>query len=323
MSEILVITCPSGKQAAHLIPLIYQKGQFKLRLAAHSESSISRLQTLYPDAEVMHSDISTLQDCRTLLKGATAVYHVGPSFHSREMEMGFNMIDAAVAESQTPGNVFTHFVFSSVLATQHRNLMQHDLKSRIEERLFLSPLRFTILQPTNFMDAYPVAHLAGQESPVIQRLWNPEIPISVIALRDLAQAAATVLVEREAHYYAQYPLASTLPISDAEVVRVIEKQIGKNVEIKTPSFEQGVQNVIQYLFGGAEAAVYAGERVDGDMNRPAAVGDLRPDITRDAAERLVLFYNRRGLKGNPGVLRWLIKREPTSVEEWVRLQLQS
>ena len=63
--------------------------------------------------------------------------------------MGFNMVDAAVVECRREGNMFRHFVLSSVLGTQHRNLMQHDLKSYIEERLFLSPLNWTILKPTN------------------------------------------------------------------------------------------------------------------------------------------------------------------------------
>lgn len=43
MSEILVITCPSGKQCSHLIPQVYDKGKFQLRLAAHSESSAAKL----------------------------------------------------------------------------------------------------------------------------------------------------------------------------------------------------------------------------------------------------------------------------------------
>lgn len=321
MSEILVLTCPSGKQCAHLIPLLYNKGKFKLRLATHSETSKSNLKSLYPDAEVIHADMTSQSACRILLSGATAVYYVGPSLHSREMDMGINMIDAAVSESQKPGNLFKHFVFSSVLCTQHRNLMQHDLKCRVEERLFLSPLNFTILQPTNFMDAYPVTQLAGQDSPSIQKLWNPHIPNSVIALRDLAEAASIVLNGREKHYFAQYPLISTLPVADTEIVKVIETHIGKPIEVKTPNFEDGVETVLRYLFAEKRDAIYAGADVDEDLKRPAADGDLRPDITRDEAERLVLFYNRRGLKGNPSVLRWLLGREPTSVEEWVKLQL--
>ena len=126
------------------------------------------------------------------------------------------------------------------------------------------------------------------------------------------------LIERERHYFAQYPLCSTLPISDRDVVRTIEKHLGKKIEIVTPSFEKGVQNTLTFLFGARES----NDWVQSDLDSPGAEGDLRPDITRDEAERLVLFYNRRGLKGNPSVLQWLIQREPTTVDAWVKRQLE-
>uniref|UniRef100_L2FAA1 Nucleoside-diphosphate-sugar epimerase n=1 Tax=Colletotrichum fructicola (strain Nara gc5) TaxID=1213859 RepID=L2FAA1_COLFN len=270
-------------------------------------ASADKLRTRYPGAEVVVADLASVDACRELLRGATAVYHAGPSIHSREREMGFNMIDAATAEARDTGNQFRHFVYSSVLGTQHRKLMQHDLKSFVEERLMLSPIPWTILQPTNFMDAYPVAHLASMENPSMERLWKPNMPNSLISLRDLAEAAAKVLTEREKHFYAQYPLASTLPTTDAEVFEAISKKIGKEVQVNTPTFEKGVENALALLFGGNSML--------------CAEGDLRPDVTKDEAERLILFYNRYSLAGNPNVLRWLLGREPTTVEQWVKLQL--
>lgn len=150
MPEILVITCPSGKQCSRLIPLVYDQERFSLRLAAHSQHSVDKLKKQYPKAEVVAVDLQSSSDCSKLLHGATAINAVLPSLHSREKEIGLNLVDAAVAESRRSGNVFKHFVFSSVLCTQHRSLLQHDLKSYVEESLFLSPLDcWTILKPTN------------------------------------------------------------------------------------------------------------------------------------------------------------------------------
>ncbi|KAL4735889.1 hypothetical protein BDV11DRAFT_211658 [Aspergillus similis] len=312
MSEILVLTCPSGKQCSRLIPLLYNKGRFTLRLAAHSESSASKLKERYTDAEIVRTDLQSFVDCRKLLQGATAIYAVLPSLHSHEKEIGFNLVDAAVAESRREGNVFKHFVLSSVLGTQHRTLLQHDLKSYVEERIFLSPLNcWTILKPTNFMNAYPVAALAEQEHPVLEKWWKPELENSVIALEDLAEASAKVLNEREGHYLAEYPLCSTMPVSEVEIIRIIERRIGKKILLKTPSFETGVAKLTKALYGGEEKGV--GELGLG----PASEGDLRGDLVRDSLAHLILFYNHRGLKGSPNVLRWLLGREPTSVEQWV------
>lgn len=306
-AEILVVTSASGKQASHLLPLLTST-KYKLRLVSHSQDSASKLEARYPSAEVIIADLCSPDACRELVRGATAIYHAGPSIHSREREMGFNMIDAAAVEFRSPGSKLRHFVFSSVLGTQHRKLMQHDLKSFVEERLMLSPVPWTILQPTNFMDAYPVARLAGMEVPLMEPMWQPDVPNSLLALRDLAEAGAKVLLEREKHYYAQYPLCSTLPTSDSAVFEAIGKAIGKEIQVKVLSFEQGVDRLLNLLFSGSSTL--------------ASEGDLRPDITRDEAERLILFCTRYSMAGNPNVLRWLLGREPTTVEEWVKLQLQ-
>jgi uncharacterized protein YbjT (DUF2867 family) len=317
MSEILVITCPGGKINQHLLPILYKQEKYKLRLAAHSQTSTEKLKAKYPNAEIRKTDISSFNECLDLLKDATVVLHIGPSFHSREKEMGFNMVDAAIVESQKPGSAFKHFVFCGVLNTQHRNLVQHDLKSYIEERLMLSTLSWTILQPTNFINVYPIAKLASEDKPVISKLWKPDVANSVIVLQDLAEAAAKVVNEREVHYLAQYPLCSTMPLSDAEIIAKIGKYLGKDIEHTTPDFETGVDSVLKFLFGGARESNGAGS------TELAAAGDTRPDITRDEAERLILFSNRRGLKGSPNVLRWLLEREPTTVEGYVQLELKS
>lgn len=164
---------------------------------------------------------------------------------------------------------------------------------------------------SQFLDVYPVAALASQERPVLEKWWDPEHTNSVIALDDLAAVSAKVLNEREHHYLAEYPLVSTLPVSETDIIRTIEKRIGKNVELKRPSFETGVNKLIGALYGGAEN----GEGEIG-LGR-SSPGDLRGDFVRDNVEHLILFYNRRGLKGSPNVLRWVLEREPTSVEEWV------
>lgn len=148
--------------------------------------------------------------------------------------------------------------------------------------------------------------LAAQEKPILETRWNPEHENSIIALRDLAEASAKVLRERELHYFAEYPLCSSTPISEAGIARVIEKCICKSVEIRTPSFEVAVSALTQSLFAGATSE-----------------GDPRGDLVHDTVERLILFYNRRGLKGSPNTLGWLLGREPTSVEDWVQLQLKS
>ncbi|EFY96636.1 hypothetical protein MHUMG1_01345 [Metarhizium humberi] len=311
MSEILVITCPGGKQCSRLIPLLYNKGKFQLRLAAHSAQSAEKLKSLYPDAEVVTVDLQSLAECTKLLEGATAINAVLPSLHSHEKVMGFNLIDAAVIESRREGNVFKHFLFSSVLSTQHRTLLHHDLKSYVEEHLFLSPITcWTILKPVNFMDTFPLARLASQEKPVLDKWWSPNYASSLVSLKDLAEVSAKVLNERERHFLAEYPLCSTTPIAETEVVKLVEKRIGKQIEVRVPSLEAGSDKLMEFLYGDK-------------TGKTGNQGDPRGDLVRDTVERLILYYNRRGLQGSPNVMRWLLEREPTSVEQWIESVLSS
>ena len=117
-----------------------------------------------------------------------------------------------------------------------------------------------------------------------------------------------------------------MPIPDADVAKVIGKRIGKAIEVRSPPFEDGVSQLWAYLAAsyqrttGEAANFLGGETASGD--KTANEGDLRLDIAHDEAERLILFYNRRGLKGSPNVLGWLLGRPPTSLEEWIDVQLR-
>jgi hypothetical protein len=104
-----------------------------------------------------------------------------------------------------------------------------------------------------------------------------------------------------------------MPISETEIVHIIEKRIGKSIEVKTPTFETGANKLLQALVGG-KAGAQGGARSGFEL---ASEGDSRADIVHDTVERLILFYNRRGLKGSPNILRLILGREPTTVEEWV------
>ena len=43
--------------------------------------------------------------------------------------------------------------------------------------------------------------------------------------------------------------------------------------------------------------------------------------TRDAGQRLILYYNNHGLCGSANIMKWILGREPTSWEEWVQAKM--
>lgn len=300
--DLIVITCASGQQASHLIP--HLRSDYSLRLVVHTQKSHDRLSQQYPDAEIIQADIAEPAQCVPLLHGATVAYHIGPTLHPHETEIGYYMIDAAVKEASRPGNTFAHFVYSSVMNPQFRKLLNHDRKRYVEEYLLESGLKFTILNPSDFLDMqFPIRHWMANDSDRLQwpSILDHTIKSSVTVLDDLSEVSAKVIREREVHYQAQYPLCSTRPISYGDAIEVAQRAMGKKLVLEN----LGVEAATDLLF----------KVVSGDPQKASR-------RERDGAERLILFYKSRGLQGNPGIMRWLLGREPTSVEQFVDQQVQ-
>ena len=305
MSGVLVLTCASGQQGAHIIPLLYGKpnSPFHLRLVVNSESSVARLSEQYPKAEVVQADLVNIADCHRIGKGVSTVYHIGPSMHPRESDVGINMVDAAMAESKREDSTFKHFVFSSVLNSQLSKMLNHDRKRYVEEHLMESDLSWTILQPCHFADQ-SLGMLVGQldqDKPVYLALYDPTIPFSFLALRDLGEASSRVIMEREKHYFAVYPLTSTGPMPYTEFVRIVGSEMGKDVSVERLPYETAVDKMCNGLLKSKSA----------DQGY------------RDGPERMLLFYNKRGLIGSPNVLQWLLGRQPTSISQLARIEINA
>jgi len=149
------------------------------------------------------------------------------------------------------------------------------------------------------MDTIPIEILAKQEHPLFNANWDPKVPFSFIALKDLGEVCAKILDEREKHYMATYALCSTGPVSYVDFMKIAGRVLRKEIKVEQRGFEDAVECFMKLLFGG-----------------DVSTSRVHP-TSRDAAQRMLLFYNFRGLIGNPNVLEWLLERKPTTVEQWV------
>ncbi|KAF2785618.1 NAD(P)-binding protein [Melanomma pulvis-pyrius CBS 109.77] len=294
-TDLLLITSAGGKQATALLPLL--SSWKNIRLAVHTPASRARLQALHPHAETVATDLYSPSNCTSLLKDVSVAIHIGPSYHPHEASIGKMMVDAATNAHANGTGRLQHFILSSVFNTQLSKMLNHDSKREIEEHLIESGLPYTILQPSTFMDNLPVAHLASQPAPIFRAAWSVHVTFSWLALCDLAAAMKSVLEGREKHFYAQYPLASThAPLSFSSALAILSDKIGKEVKIEVLSFGQAVDSLLIRLYGKIEGV------------------DPR---SKDAAQRMILYYDGRGMRGNSNVLEWLVGRPGVQFGEWV------
>jgi uncharacterized protein YbjT (DUF2867 family) len=127
---MILVTTAHGNQGQLLVPKLLAAGQL-VRACVRSQASAEQLRGLGVQETVV-GDISEPAVLARAIPGVQKVYHVGPTIHPRERDIGLAVVEAARAEG------VRHLVFSSVLHAITTDLVQHEIKRDIEEHLLSS-----------------------------------------------------------------------------------------------------------------------------------------------------------------------------------------
>jgi uncharacterized protein YbjT (DUF2867 family) len=212
-----------------------------------------------------------------------SVFHVGPSFHPQEAEMGISMIDAA-----SRGGV-EHFVYDSVLHPQITELLQHKMKLRVEQHLINSNLNYTILQPMHYMQNIHIEDVYKQG--VFIQASALETPLSFVDIDDKIEVAVKVLTEA-GHYGATYELCCDDNLNAIEIARIMTRVMGKDIKAKLVPKE--------VIISGFQRAF-----------------PEYGDYPAKGFNALFDYYSKYGFIGNSNVLRMFLARNPTTLEEYI------
>jgi uncharacterized protein YbjT (DUF2867 family) len=283
---MILVTAANGNQGRLLVPKLIAAGQ-RVRACVRSQASAEQLQALGAH-ETVAGDISEPAVLARAITGVEKVYHVGPTIHPRERDMGFAVVDAARAEG------VKHLVLSSVLHAITTDLVQHEIKRDIEEHLLSSGLEFTILQPANYM--LPLKLRPVFEKGVFELSWSLERRQSLVDLADVTDVACMALTDSERHAGATYELAAPGRYTAHELGRIISRVLGRQIAVR---------------------------EIDADTYLRAWVGDADPrEVTHQVRvlRAITARYSSHDFVGNPNVLTWLLGRPPTTFEAYVRRQ---
>ncbi|WP_426517492.1 SDR family oxidoreductase [Diaminobutyricibacter sp. McL0618] len=286
---MILVTAANGNQGRMLVPKLIAAGE-PVRALVQSEASAAHLRALGVD-DVLVGDAADPRLIAQAVDGIRAIYHVGPTLHPDERGMGFAIIDAARAAG------VEHFVFSSVLHSIVTDLVQHEIKRDVEERLLSSDLEFTILQPSNFM--LPLKLRPAFERGVFELSWSLDRRQSLVDLDDVTDVAVMTLSDPERHAGATYELVAPGRFTAFELRDVIAGVMGRSIDVRE-------------IDADTYARAWLGERDPADAPHQLAV--LRSISAR---------YSAHDFIGNPNVLTWLLGRQPTSYETFVTREWNS
>jgi len=285
-AKTILVTAGNGNQARAVIPRLAAAG-FRVRAMRRTDRPGPGPLELGAN-EVVIGDASNVDDAFAAMQDVDAVYHVGPTFHPREREMGWNMIEQAGRAG------VAHFIYSSVLHPILTGLLQHAIKRDVEERLVESGLNFTILQPADYMQMVVFGILP--EKSVFALGWNLEKRQALVDLDDVAEVLVKVVSEGLTHYGATYELTSGENFSAHDIAASLSQAFGRPFKAKW--FEQRFEGSTE-IFGHTEDEAHSRHQ----MEKFRVLTD---------------WYDRFDFVGNGNVLRMLLGREPNSFVDFVR-----
>ena len=278
---MILVTSAYGNNGRRLIPRLAKEG-IDVR-ALNLSDRTTELKELGAKEVIVGNALDPVTLDKAM-DGVKSVFHVGPSFHPQEAEMGVAAINAASkAEVE-------HFVYDSVLHPQISALLQHRMKLIVEEHLINSELNYTILQPMHYMQNINISDVYREG--VFKQASTLETPLSFVDMDDKVEVAAKVLTEEE-HYGATYELCCDDYLNAIEIVKIMTKVLGKEIIPKLLPKE--------FIISGFQKAF-----------------PEYGDYPARGFKALFDYYSEYGFFGNSNVLKWLLGRNPTTLEEYIK-----
>lgn len=277
---MILVTGATGKTGRAVVTAAVARG-LPVRAALHRREHESALRELGA-VEAVNLDLEDVDSLQTAMRGVSAIYHICPNVHPREVQIG----ETLIALARQAG--VERIVYHSVLHPHLEAMPHHWRKMRVEEALLQSGIACTIVQPTAYMQNLR-ANLHRDDGDVRFVVpYSLDARISLVHLEDVAEVAAMLLAgERESGGI--YPLVGTPPYAQRDVANRMTRALGREV---TP------------------VAI-----------TPEAWRTLNPQLDSqraDALLRMFAYYDRYGLVGSTRILRNLLSREPRSLQEYLQ-----
>lgn len=275
---MILVTGASGKTGKAIIKRLSKAES--VCAFVHREEYVSIVQSLGAEKVIVGDMLDTSAIC-SAMQNARAIYHICPNMNPDEVEIG-NLV---IGEAKKAG--VEHFVYHSVLHPQIEAMNHHWQKMRVEEMIFESGIPFTILQPAPYLQNLLANWKGITENGILKVPYSVESKFSFIDLEDLAEVAKIVLTEPN-HKNAVYELAGTAPISHVEVAEIFSHVLKREVKAgkeESRDWELEVKGISEYAL--------------------------------ENLVRMFEYYDQWGLVGNPNVLKWILRRDPNSIENFI------
>ena len=282
---MILVTGSAGKTGLAVINALSRIGE-TVRAMVYNKTSRDVVSEAGA-GEVIVGNLLLSDDILEAVQGVRAIYHIPPNVNPGELKMGKLVINAA------RGARVDHFVYHSVLHPQIESLPHHWSKMRVEEYLIESGVPYTILQPAAYMQNITSSLPEIIEKGIYLVPYPVKTILSLVDLKDLAEVAALVLTSQD-HQGAIYELVGTDALTQQDITLALTEVLGKGI--------QAQQMPLAY------------------WERQAKNSGL-DSFQINTLVKMFQHYERFGFTGNPGVLGWLLGRQPTPLKSCLEREI--
>jgi len=271
---VIVVTAAGGPTGTAVVRELRSRGE-DVRAVVSSRGPRPELTAL--GAQVVVAELTAPMSWSSVLTGVDALYLIWPNFDPEEAEGA----PALFAEARRAG--VPRVVYHSVLRPQVRGMPHHAGKDRAEEALDSSGLRsWRVLQPCAYADNHDGQLDAVRTSGVLRSYWGLRTGLSLVDLRDVAAAAAALLLEDGLDggtFEAAGPEALTAP----RMAELIGERLG--AEVVADDVVPGGEVPTSYV-ARCRRTMYDHYRGHGFAGSPRVLTDLLGRPPRSYAEHL-------------------------------------
>lgn len=236
-------------------------------------------------SETVAGDMLDTALVRAAMQGVDAVYHIGPTAHPQEFEIGKTVYSAAEEAG------VSRFVYHSVLHSLFSDLPHHEKKHRLERLIAEGGIPYTILQPAALMQNLLNAKKMIREAGVFpQRFFaGRDVRMNLVDLEDAALSATIVLTEG-GHEYATYELCGPQNLSERDITAEMSAVCGREIVSR---FVSDREFSLQMKKAGMPA-----EKIE-------------------TMQIMFRHYQEQGFMGNAAVLAGLLGRAPRTLAQFL------
>jgi uncharacterized protein YbjT (DUF2867 family) len=268
---VIVVTAAGGRTGTAVVRELRARGE-EVRAVVGRRGPRPELTAL--GAEVVVAELTQPRPWGRVLDGAAALHLVWPNFDPDEAEGA----PALFAEARRAG--VRRIVYHSVLRPQARAMPHHAAKDRAEEALDTSGVPWRVLQPCAYADNLDAQLPEAVADGVLRSRWGLRTAQSLVDLRDVAEAAAVLLIE-DGLDGGTFEAAGPEPLTAPRMAELVGARLGRRVV---------AQDVVPR---GEAPEAYAGR----------------------CARAMFDHYRAHGFVGSPRVLTALLGRPPRTFAE--------